>query len=136
MLNLSVFLNLAAVAMLAATAARYYFGPAPTSYHAEILSTANTEINETVRLLFATINRILGASFMALALAVLIATLFGIWQDIFWAKGLVLAVGIVTGTPSTFWAREVERKTGVRTPWRGAAAITTILTIAFLLSIL
>lgn len=136
MLMIAVALDLLAAAGLCALAAKYTFGPAPADYHAEILRKAGHDIDETLKQLFRGINGALGGGFFALAAALAAMTLFGVYQDMLWAKLAVVVTGLLAGVPSALAVRSVELNTGVRTPWRPAVILIAVLVVAFLLSLM
>ncbi len=135
MLILATLLNMVAAAGLAAMALKYLRGPAPADYHAEVLKKAKVEITQEVTDVFAAINKVYGAAFMALAIVLVFVSLFGVLQGLVWAKLLVLVSSLVAGIPAAMAARGVEQKTGVRTPWRVAVGLCAIVVLAFLVSL-
>jgi len=135
-LMIAVVLNLIAALGLVALAAKYFFGPAPTDYHEEILRSGGIEIEETHKMIFGAVNKALGSAFFALAVANAAITLFGVYQDILWAKVLVVIMGISVGIPSTLITNRVNQQTGVNTPWKSALILTVILVAAFVFSLI
>lgn len=136
MLTISVVLYLIGNLAFAAFAAKYSFGPAPTDFHSDIMRAGGTEIDETLRNLFAAINQVLGGCFFALALAGGFLAIFGVYQNLLWAKVATVAIAAVSGMPSTVVAFRMEQKTKVRTPWRVGAALMGITLVAFILAII
>jgi len=113
-----------------------FFGPAPADYHNEILRAAGAEIDATHQMIFGALNKALGSAMFALAIGIAAITLFGVNQDMFWAKATVVIMGIIFGLPSIMITYRVNQKTGVTTPWKPALALTVTLLIAFLLSLM
>lgn len=136
MLMIAVVLNLGAALGMAAIAAKYFFGPAPADYHNEILRAASAEIDSTHQMIFGALNKALGSAMFALTIAIAAITVFGVYQDMFWAKALVVIMGIIFGLPSTMITYRVNQKTGVTTPWKPALALTVTLLVAFLFSVI
>ena len=136
MLMIAIALDLLAAAGLCALAAKYTFGPAPAGYHAEIMRGAGHDIDETVKRLFGGINAALGGGFFALAVALAAMTLFGVYQDLLWAKLAVVVTGLLAGVPSALAVRSVELHTGVKTPWKLAVILMAVLVLAFVLSLI
>jgi hypothetical protein len=58
-----------------------------------------------------------------------------VYQDLFWAKALVMIMGVIVGIPSTLVTYRVKQQTSVNTPWKPALALTAILIIAFVFSL-
>ncbi len=135
MLMTAVGLNLLAAAGICVLATKYFFGPAPADYHAEILRKAGHDIDETVKTLFGGIYRVLGGGFYALALTLVALALFGIHHDMLWAKLAAVGAGLLAGLPTAIAVRRVEQRTGVATPWKPAAGLTVMLVVAFLFSL-
>ena len=103
-------------------------------HHAEI--TKHEQVgHETCRIIGA-LYKVLGGAFLSLGAVLAIVTVFGVGNDLFWAKATILLGGVIAGGASAIVPRKVEQATGVRTPWRLAAAITSLVLAAFILSIL
>ena len=136
MLTTAVVLYLIAALGLAAFAAKYLFGPAPADYHAEILQAGKVELVDTIKRLFRAVNLVFGSLFLSLALCTAVITIFGVSNDIFWAKLLVPAIACIGGISPTLVGYRMEQHTGVKTPWRPGAILTVIVPIAFIFSML
>lgn len=123
---LGTILIAAAVLGLLALAAKYGLGPVPADYHARIFARDGTSPSPGVLTVLGALYRAVAGMLVAVALglAVLamqlragggVAVLLGM-------VGMVLAAGGVTALVT--W--QVERRTGVRTPWRLAMALVII----------
>jgi hypothetical protein len=121
---------------LAALAAKYLFGPAPADYHRQILSHDGVSDVAPLRHLFRALYVIIGAALLSVALGVgaLAAgpVLAGSVQAVATATGMAL----VAGVPSGVVAWQAERRTGVRTPWRPAVALTGLVVAGAMLAAL
>ena len=135
MLIAAVLLNLLVALGLTALAAKYAFGPVPADYHAAILATSGQPIGPHQLLVFGAINKVFAGCFLALAIALTMLTVFGVWQEMYWAKIGTAAIAVVAGVPSSFAAYTVEQTSGVRTPWRSGALLSVLVLIAFVLSV-
>ena len=113
---------------------KYIRAKPPLDYHAEI--TKADELSEATLKVFGALYKVMGGGFLALGIILAMLTLFGVWNNIFWAKLAILVGTLIAGGFSALIPREVEQATGVRTPWRIAAALTTLTIVAFVISIL
>lgn len=113
---------------------KYITTPAPMDYHREIL--ANTPLTDETRLILDVLYKVMGGSFAALGAGIGIVALCGIWADLFWAKLAVLVMLAIAGYFATTLPHKVEAQTGVKTPWRIAAALSGLGVIAFLLALI
>ena len=116
-------------------AAKYGFGAVPADYHREILGRAGQEASGSMHLILKAMYRATASALFAVALAIVLITFNGVQQDALWAKLTVLAMVLVVGIPSTLITYEVEKASGVNTPWRAAAGLTAIALLAFLLAL-
>ena len=134
MLSTSVALNLLASLGIFVMGLKYVRAEPPLDYHAEIMKDQNTSA-ETLMVLGA-LYKAMGGGFIALAFVVAILAVFGVWNDVFWAKLAILIGALVAGGFTALGARTVEISTGVRTPWRIALGLTAVSTVAFILSVI
>lgn len=114
-----------------AMALKYGRGPVPASYHKDILG---EPISENVLMVLNALYRVFGAALAALALAGAALAIGPLAQGALWAKFVIFAVVMVVAVPSTIVPRQVEKSTGVRTPWRIAAILMGVSAVAFILS--
>lgn len=136
MLLAAVILNFVIALLLALLGGKYLRGPAPTDYHEEILKAAYAEITNAHKGVFRALNVVVGAGFYAQAIVVFLVTYFGVWDDIFWAKCVVLLSALICGIPATLAAQQLEKHTRVTTPWRPGIGLLGLTVVAFILSIL
>lgn len=113
---------------------RYYMAEPPLDYHAEL--TKADHFGEQTLMVLGVMYKVMGGSFAALGVVLGLLTLFGAWSGLFWAKATIVSGAVIAGAISSGAARGVERSTGVRTPWRIAAALTGLAVIAFALSLM
>jgi hypothetical protein len=116
-------------------AAKYGFGAVPADYHREILTKSGQEATGSLHLILKAMYRAVASALFAVALAIALITFNGVQQDVKWAKLAVLAVVLIVGIPSILITYEVEKVSGVNTPWRAAAGLTAVAMVAFLLSL-
>ena len=134
MLFLSVVLYLLASLGVMAMGVKYIRAILPLDYHAEI--TKGTELSPETLRVFGALYKVMGGAILALGFVMVMLTLFGVWNDLIWAK-LTLFIGtLIAGAFTTLVPRQVESETGVRTPWRIAAGLCGIATVAFLISLI
>jgi hypothetical protein len=136
MLMAAVILDILAAAGLSALAAKYFFGPAPADYHGNMLTAGGTDIDDTMRLVFAAINRAFGGALFALSLTIAALAVFGVTADMMWAKVVIVLAALLAGVPAASVAYAAEKKTGQKTPWRAAAVLVAIAVVAFVISLL
>ncbi len=136
MLLAAVILNFLVAALLALLGGKYLRGPAPADYHEEILKAAYAEITEAHEGVFRALNVMIGAGFYAQAVVIFLVTYFGVWDDAFWAKCVVLLCAVLSGAPATLAAQQLEKHTRVTTPWRPGIVLLGLAVLAFVLSIL
>jgi hypothetical protein len=134
MLNLSVALNLFVSLGMITMGIKYIRATPPMDYHAEIMK-ADKLSKEALSILGA-LYKAMGGGFFSLGVNLVILTLFGVWNDILWAKFTILVGALIAGSFATLAPRKVEQVTGVKTPWRIPAALTALAIIAFVVSIL
>jgi hypothetical protein len=94
------------------------------------------ELGEATLKVFGALYKVMGGGFLALGIILAMLTLFGVWNNVIWAKLAILVGALIAGGFSALIPREVEQATGVRTPWRIAAALTALTIVAFVISIL
>lgn len=112
-------------------ALKYGRGPVPASYHKDIMGES---VPENVLVVLHALYRVLGAAFAALALAGAALALGPLAQGVEWAKFAIIVVVLMVAIPSTIVPWQVEKSTGVRTPWRFAAILLGVSALAFVLS--
>lgn len=135
MLLIATLLFYAVAIGVAVLAAKYGFGAVPADYHREILTKSGQEASGSMLLILKALYRAVAAALFAVAIGIALVTFNGVYQDIGWAKLVVLAMVLIVGIPSTLITYEVEKASGVTTPWRAAAGLTGISVAAFLLSL-
>jgi hypothetical protein len=133
-LTVSIVLFMLASAGVMAMGLKFIRATPLIDYHAEI--TMNEEIGNETRRVFGALYKVLGGAFLALGAVLAVITVFGVGNDLLWAKLASLLGALIAGGASAVVPREVERATGVRTPWRIAAALALLTLVAFILSIL
>jgi hypothetical protein len=136
MLLVAVALNFITAALLALLGGKYLRGPAPSDYHEEILKSAYAEISDAHKGVFRALNVVVGSGFYAQAVVIVMVTYFGVWEDIFWAKCVVLIAVLLSGVPAMLAAQQLEKHTRVTTPWRPGLVLLALAVIAFVLAIL
>jgi hypothetical protein len=136
MLLAAVVLNFVTAALLALLGGKYLRGPAPADYHEEILKSAYAEITEAHIGVFRALNVVVGAGFYAQAVVIALVTYFGVWEDVFWAKCVVLVAVLMSGIPAMLAAQRLEKHTRVTTPWRPGIVLLIMAGVAFVLSVL
>lgn len=134
MLFFSVILYLAAALGVLAMGLKFLCAVPPLDYHAEI--TRNEEPGDATLRVLGALYKVIGGSFLSLGVVLIIVTLFGVWNDLLWAKLANLIGALLAGGLSALVPRNVEKATGVRTPWRTAAALTGLVVVAFVFSVL
>ena len=133
MLTVSVILYCIAAAGMIGLAAKYGFGPVPADYHAEILgSSPAPETLIILRVLY----KVFAATLFALAWALVCLAVWVLAAGAIWASFAIFAAAMIVGIPSTVVTRQVEIATGVRTPWRAAAALSVLSAVAFVCSVI
>lgn len=113
---------------------KYVRAKPPLDYHANIMKTQKPS-TETVIVLGA-LYKVMGGSLLALGFVMAMVTVFGVWNDLLWAKFATLVGGLTAGGFAIVVPRNAENRTGVRTPWRIAAMLTLLGIVAFLLSVI
>ena len=134
MLGFSVFLYLLVSFGVMGMGIKYIRTAPPLSYHAKITKADKLSV-ATLRVL-GSLYKVMGGSFLALGVMLVVLTLFGVWNDVLWAKLTILVGSLIAGSIAVTAPRELEQVTGVRTPWRIAALLTILTTIAFGMSVL
>jgi hypothetical protein len=120
---------------LVALAAKYLFGPAPTTHHAAVLRQGGGTIGEPQRLLFVTLNRILGCCQLAIAAGAFALAWLGLSEDRLGAKLAFIAMALLVGVPAALAMQRLERLTGIRNPWRATVALTALALLGFAASL-
>jgi len=133
MLLAGALLYLAVAAGVIAMAAKYIGATPPLDYHARIM-TSDSPGEGTVAVIGA-LYKVMGGALLALGVLLGLVTLFGVMENLLWAKLANLAGSLIAGGFAALAPREVERLTGVRTPWRPAAALTALAILAFVLTL-
>ncbi|MGG7567122.1 hypothetical protein ACQ5SO_13290 [Rhodovulum sp. DZ06] len=111
---------------LAGLAARYGRGPVPQAYHAEIMKRDGGLPGPGALRVLRAVYRSLAGILAALAVMVLGAALW-LLPGAPGATGALLALGALVGAvPTMIATRRVEAESGVRTPWRAAAALGVV----------
>lgn len=136
MLLAAVILNYVVAALLALLGGKYLRGPAPADYHEEILKAAYAEITEAHKGVFRALNVVVGAGFYTQAVVIVLVTYFGVWENLLWAKVVVLLAALLSGIPATLAAQRLEKHTRVTTPWRPGIVLLGLAVTAFVLSVL
>lgn len=132
MLEVSICLYLIASSGVLAMGLKYIRAKPPLDYHASIMKDQNPSA-ETLVVLGA-LYKVMGGSFLALGAVLAIIAVFGVWNDLLWAKLAALTGALVAGGFAAMVPRSVETSTGVRTPWRIAGTLTVLVSLAFALS--
>lgn len=133
MLTLSVILYVIASLGVFAVGLRYVLATPPMDYHAEI--TKADPPGEVTLMVMGALYKVLGGGYLAFGILLLVTSLFGVAQDLFWAKLATLLGALVAGGAATLVPFNMENRTGVRTPWRQTAALTLLTLLAFVLSL-
>jgi hypothetical protein len=134
MLSLGVILYLLVSVGMMAMGIKYIRAKPPMGYHAEI--TKADELGEATLKVFGALYKVMGGGFLSLGIMLVMVTLFGVWNDALWAKLTIPLVALIAGGFFALIPRELEQATGVRTPWRIAAALTALTIVAFVISFL
>lgn len=134
MLSLSVILFLLVCAGVIAMGIKFIRATPPLDYHAEITKT--DDLGEATLKVIGALYKVVGGGFLSLGIVLLMLTIFGVWNDVFWAKLTILLGVLIVGGVSAYITREVEQTTGVKTPWRIATTLTALAIVAFVISIL
>ena len=134
MLSLSVILYLLVSAGVIAMGIKFIRANPLLDYHAEI--TKADELGDATLMVIGALYKVVGGGFLSLGIVLVMITVFGVWNDFFWAKLTILLGTLIAGGISALIPREVEQATGVRTPWRIPATLTALTIAAFIISIL
>lgn len=135
MLFTALLFGLAALGLLA-LAAMYLFGPAPVDYHREILAHDGLDSVEPVKHIFRALYVIIGAALASVALGIGALAAGPVLAGSGQAAALATGMALVAGVPGGFVGWQAERRTGVRTPWRQAGALTALVVVGGLLAAL
>jgi len=128
MLVTSLLFGLAALGLLG-LAAKYLFGPAPADYHRQILAHDGLDNLEPVRHIFGALYVIIGAALASVALGIGALAAGPVLAGSGQAVALAIVMALVAGVPGGYAAWRAERRTGVRTPWRQAIALTALIVL-------
>ena len=129
MLTIGVFLLCVAALGFVGLAAKYILGEAPLDYHANILAHDGVTVTSGHARVFRAIYAVMGSFALALAVALAALALYPISEGALWARVTVLVVSVIAGWGGCAVPFFVERATGVRTPWRPAAALLSVVAI-------
>ncbi|MCC5965469.1 MAG: hypothetical protein JJU24_04970 [Natronohydrobacter sp.] len=123
-------LHLLAALGVLGLAAKYAFGPVPADYHAQIFKRGgvipDTPVLTVLRAVY------LALAGMLLAVAIGIVTIsFTVWQSGSSAPvlGALAVMALAAGGVSGLATLQVERATGVRTPWRPAFGLAGVVVL-------
>lgn len=120
-------LHLVAAMGVLGLAAKYAFGPVPADYHAQIFERGGTSPTAPVLTVLRAVYLALAGMLLAVAIGIVALSLTA-WQT--GGSGPVLGalaiMALAAGGVSGLATLQVERKTGVRTPWRPAFALAGI----------
>lgn len=135
---MSISLSLYGLAALGTliVASLYLFGEVPMSYHRAILEKEGVALSPGLNLVMTTLCRVMGAGLMASGVSGLLFALNIQPADPVLIKMRPLLIGLIIGVPCVIYPRRVEAATGIRTPWRTAAALLGVLLVAFAISLL
>lgn len=112
-------------------AARYLFGSLPTQYHRDIVEKSGAEMTEILETILMSHGRALGAALLASGVSIyLFADMIEPGSDFIIRLRPVL-VGLIIGMPITVYTRQLEEKTGVKTPWRVSLVLLAVLLAGF-----
>ena len=140
MLMIATLLYLLTAAGIALLAAKYAFGPIPAPHHAAMLAKAGEAPGEATLRVMAALYRVMAGALFGGGLAVLVLAWFGLGMGEApaqpWAQASLPLIVLAIGLPATLTTWRTERATGIRTPWRAAAALTGLGLLAFVLSLL
>ncbi|WP_101068065.1 hypothetical protein [Roseovarius salinarum] len=125
MLITALLFGLAALGLLA-LAAKYLLGPAPADYHRQILAHDGLDDIEPVKHIFRALYVIIGAVLTSVALGIGALAAGPVLAGSGPAAAIATGMALVAGVPGGFVGWQAERRTGVRTPWRQAAALTAL----------
>ena len=110
---------------------KYLAGPVPADYHRNIIEKDGGSIEAGHRQVLNALYRSMGAGFAGLAVSLALLACFA--GDRVWGQWAILVTGLVSIVPIVVVTYRTERETGVKTPWRTAAALLVLLVAAFLL---
>lgn len=135
-MSLSVVLFCIAGLGALAMGLKYSVSPVPMRYHAEMLGAAADPPSDGLRNVLTGLYRAFGGALSGLALAIICLALWPIAAGNLPAATGTFLAGSFAATATALAALKLERRTGVRTPWRIAAGLEVVLVaalIAFLL---
>ncbi len=123
---------LAALALVA-FAGKYGFGARPNAYHCAALTAANVPLGSEVRALLRGLYWSLAAAWGAVGGLIAFLTLGPIAAGDMIAAFVATIAGVSVGMVSGLATFLFEAETGIRTPWRLAAALSLLPILGFLL---
>ncbi|MEQ9259205.1 MAG: hypothetical protein RIG84_08900 [Roseovarius sp.] len=135
MMITAMLFGLAALGLLV-LAAKYVFGRAPTEYHREILAHDGLDDIEPVKRVFRALYVIIGAALASVAVGVGALAAGPVLAGSEQAAATATGMALVAGVPGGFVGWQAERRTGVRTPWRQAVALTALVVLGGVLGML
>lgn len=133
MLSLSVSLNCIVALGLVYFGLRYFAGPVPAGYHAQMLAQQQISVEGPLARVMAALYRSLGACFLALAVAVACLALIAQRHGALWAAVTILVMTLIVGCTTAVVAYRAEAATGIHAPWRPAIVLTCVGLVAFVL---
>lgn len=131
MLVTSLLFGLGALGLLG-LAAKYVFGPTPSDYHRQILAHDGLDDVEPVKHIFRALYIVIGAALASVAIGIGALAAGPVLDGSPRAVALATVMALVAGAPGGWAAWQAERRTGVRTPWREAVALTALVVLGSL----
>lgn len=114
---------------------KYAVGPVPAGYHRKILE-KDAGISDDLRLVLAALYRVMGGALIGLAVLTAALALGPVAEGDSRAAIAAFAGAAAAAVPAIIVPRQVERASGVRTPWRAGAVLLAIAGAALVLSLL
>jgi hypothetical protein len=111
---------------------KYIASAVPAPYHASILGGEATALPDNLVAVLTAIYRSFGGAVIGLGVAMLCLAIWPIAEGNEPAAFGAFLAGSVAAISATLAPRSLEQKTGVRTPWRVAAALELVLVGALL----
>ncbi|MCC1491041.1 hypothetical protein [Cognatishimia sp. F0-27] len=131
-----LILHLAVVAGVAFFALRFLREKAPLDYHAAMMAAEGTIPKPNLLAILTALYRGLGAAYAALGLVTLRFAVEGFQEGTLWPAATIALLTAIGGVPLALAARQAEAQSGVRTPWRAAAALVGLAILALLVALL
>ena len=135
MLTTSVLLYCIAALGAAANAVKYGRGPIPADYHTEILD-RDGGATQSAKMILAVVYRVMAGAILAFALLAAAVALGPLASGALWAKLVLPVASVAIAGPAMMMPRNLERATGVRTPWRPTLGLMLLVIVACALSFL